>query len=123
VSSFKKALFHFTAMSNRYLIVVPTPDCYRKSPNVFVIGEFLLTGWLRGLAAAGPRITLSGEVTADISGKLADALEQIETTPQDVLHDALCGDPGGGKDAFCAFLRGGGFRLVDGAVTTPEDLV
>jgi hypothetical protein len=109
-------------MSNRFLVIVPTPDCYLKSPTAFVIGEFLLTGWLRGVAAAGPRITLSGEVTADVASRLADALEQIESTPQDELHDALCGDPGGSKDAFCDFLRDGGFRLADGAVTRQEDL-
>lgn len=107
---------------NRILVIVPTPDCYLKSPTIFVIGEFLLTGWLRGVAAVGPRIRLTGEVPADNAGRLADALDRMESTPQDEVHDALCGDPGGGRDAFCGFLRGGGFRLVDGETTRPEDL-
>jgi hypothetical protein len=110
-------------MTNRYLAIVPTPDCYLMSPTVFVIGEFLLSGWLKGVAAVGPRITLTGEVTADVARSLAHALEQMEITQQNEVHDAICGDPGGGKDAFCDFLRGGGFRLVDGAVTRPEDLL
>jgi hypothetical protein len=109
-------------MTYRHLVIVPTADCYRHSPTIFVINEFLLTGWLKGVAAVGPRFTLTGEVTAEVASKLADTLERIEGTPQDEVHDALCGDPGGGKDAFCVFLRGGGFELVDGAVTRPEDL-
>lgn len=109
-------------MTNRILVIVPTPDCYQHSASSFVIGHFLLTGWLRGATAAGPRITLTGEVTADVASRLANALEQIEITSQSEVHDALCGDPGGGKVAFCAFLRGGAFRLVDGATTTPDDL-
>jgi hypothetical protein len=109
-------------MTKRYLVLVPTPDCYRKSLTVFVIGEFLLTGWLKAVAANGSRITLSGEVTADVTSRLANALDQIETTQKAEVHDALCGDPGGGKDAFTAFLRGGGFRLVNGETTRPDDL-
>jgi|GEM_PF-2633431 len=112
---------YFTAMSNRHLVIVQTPDCFRHSPTTFVINEFLLSGWLRSVAASGPRIRLTGEVTAKVAAQLADALEQMTTTPQDELHDALCGDPGG-LSAFCDFLRGGSFELVDGETTKPEDL-
>jgi hypothetical protein len=65
---------------------------------------------------------LTGEVTAEVAGHLADALERMRTTPQDELNDALCGCPAGGKGEFCAFLRGGSFQLVDGETTRPEDL-
>ena len=109
-------------MSNRYLVVVQAPECFQHSPNAFVVNEFLLIGWLKGVAAVGPRITLTGEVQADVASKLADALEKIETTPQNEVHDALCGDFGGGFMAFCDFLRGGGFRLVDGETTRPDEL-
>ena len=108
---------------NRYLVIVQAPECFQHSPNAFVVNEFLLSGWLKGVAAVGPRITLSGEVTPDAAIELADALEKIGTTPQDELNDALCGDPGGGLRAFCDFLRGGGFWLMDGETTNPEDLV
>lgn len=109
-------------MSNRYLVIVPTTDCYLMSPTVFVINEFLLTGWLKGVAAVGPRITLRGEVTADIASKLADALDRMESTPQDEVHDALCGCPAGGLRAFCDFMRVGPFQVVDGEATRPEDI-
>lgn len=122
-ATLRKPLLHFTLMSNRYLVIVQAPDCFQHSPNAFVVNEFLLGGWLKGVAAAGPRITLNDEVTADVADKLADALGRMETTTQDQLHDSLCGDPGGGLRAFCDFLRGGAFRVVDGETTRPEELV
>lgn len=108
---------YFTAMSNRYLVIVQAPDCWKQSESTFVINEFLLAGWLRGVSAVGRGIRLTGEVTDAISAQLADALEPMETAPQDELHDGLCGDSGGGMEAFIDFLRGGGFVLVNGETT------
>ncbi len=113
---------YFTTPSDRHLVIVQSPDCFAKSEGTFVINEFLLIGWLKGVAAVGPRIRLTGEVTARLAGQLADALERMDTTPQDELHDALCGCPPGGREVFCAFLKGGSFQLVDGEATKPEDL-
>lgn len=113
---------YFTRISSRHLVIVQFPDCFAKSEGTFVINEFLLTGWLKGVVAGGPRIRLTGEVTAVVGGQLAEALERMESTQRDQLFDALCGDPGGGRKAFCAFLKGGSFQLVDGATTRPEDL-
>lgn len=112
---------YFTTQSDRHLVIVQSADCFAKSEGIFVINEFLLRGWLKGVAAIGPRIRLTGEVTADVGGQLADALERMDATPQDELHDALCGCPVGGKEAFCVFLRGGSFELVDGETTRPDD--
>jgi hypothetical protein len=113
---------YFTIIGNRHLVIVKSADCFQHSAHTFVINEFLLTGWLKGVAALGPRIRLTGEVTAEVAAQLADALERMENTPQDELHDALCGCPAGGKKALCDFLRGGGFELVDGETTKPEVL-
>lgn len=116
------SLMYFTTPSDRHLVIVQSPDCFAKTEGTFVINEFLLIGWLKGVAAAGPRIRLKGEIAAVLAAQLADALERMETTPQDELHDGLCGCPAGGREAFCAFLRGGSFELVDGETTKPEDL-
>jgi hypothetical protein len=74
------------------------------------------------VAAVGPRIRLTGEITAVVAGHLADALERLPRTFKDELYDALCGNSPGGMEAFCAFLRGGRFDLVDGETTKPEEL-
>lgn len=113
---------YFTTQSDRHLVIVQSADCFAKSEGMFAINEFLLIGWLKGVAAVGPRIRLKGEVTAVLAAQLADALERMETTPQDELNDALCGCPAGGREAFCAFLKGGTFQLVDGQATKPDDL-
>lgn len=107
---------------SRYLVIVQSPDCFARSEGTFVISEFLLTGWLRGVAAVGPRNRLTGEVSAGVAGQLADALERMPRTTDDEIYDALSGNSPGGVEAFCAFLRGGSFALVDGETTNPEDL-
>ena len=104
----------------RYLVIVKTPDCFAKSEDIFVIGELLLTGWLSRAAAVGPRIRLTGDVNAVVAGQLADALERLPTTIDDELADALSGSSLGGMEAFCAFLRGGPFTLVDGETANLE---
>jgi ADP-ribosyl-[dinitrogen reductase] hydrolase len=106
----------------RYLVIVQSPDCFARSDAIFVISEFLLTGWLSRVATVGPRIQLTGEVTAVVAGQLADALERLPRTFDDELYDALSGNCPGGMAAFCEFLRGGAFALVDGETTTPEEL-
>jgi ADP-ribosyl-[dinitrogen reductase] hydrolase len=106
----------------RYLVIVQTPDCFARSDAIFVIGEFLLTGWLSRVAAVGPRIRLYGDVTAVVAIQLADALERLPRTFDDEIFDVLCGKSPGGMEAFCTFLRGGPFTLVDGEATKPEDL-
>ncbi len=99
---------------NRFLIIVQSPDCFARSEGIFVISEFLLTGWVRRVAAVGPRIRLTEDVSAVVAVQLADALERLPRTSDDDLYDALSGNSPGGMEAFCAFLRGGSFALVEG---------
>jgi len=104
----------------RCLVIVQSPDCFAKSGSTFVVGEFLLTGWLSKAAGAGPRIRLRGNVTAEVAVQFADALERLPRTFDDELSDALSGDSTGGLAAFCHFLRGGGFVLVEGDGPIPQ---
>jgi hypothetical protein len=46
-------LMYFTTQTDRHLVIVQAPDCFAKSEGTFVINEFLLIGWLKGVAAVG----------------------------------------------------------------------
>lgn len=106
----------------RHLVIVQSPDCYLFADNAFVICEILLNGWLGRVAAVGPRISLSTTVTGEVANRLADALGRLEQTADTRLADDISGNSEGGMEAFCGFLRGGGFGLVDGETVKPEDI-
>lgn len=96
-------------------------DCQSVKSTFGKVEKYIIqNGWLRGVAAVGPRIRLNGEVTAVVAIQLADTLQRLPRTSDDENYDALSGNSPGGMEAFCRFLRGGPFALVDGEVTDLE---
>jgi hypothetical protein len=98
----------------RVLRVVQADAVQPVGDHDFGIGEYLLGGILAQVGNRQHRYISGTVVTAKNAAALADAIEQIEPMPGCELGRAMHGDPSKeGMAAFCAWLRRGGFEMVE----------
>lgn len=98
----------------RVLRVVQADVAEPVGDHGFLISEYLLGGLLAQVENKRHRYISGTVVSAPQAAALADAISRIETTPGWELARAMNGDPSGeGIAFFCAWLRGGGFEIVD----------
>jgi hypothetical protein len=98
----------------RVLRVVQADAVQPVGDQDFGISEYLLGGLLAKVSNQQHRYITGTLVSASDAAALAAVIEQIEQTEAWELARAMSGDPSGeGVIAFCAWLRRGGFEMID----------